>query len=107
MDNFDEVMKRNGFDIVETKTLFYETCKQLGVNPDEAINKAVVFILNAVGIIYKTNWDCVKERIAHVNANETNANNLFLINSGLLLAWQKIEIEGLQKASNAIFPDLN
>ena len=104
MDSFDEVVKRNGFDIKEARILFLQVCKDMDKKPEEIINKGINLIVKSVGVLYRTNWDCVGEKIAHVNATETDDTVIFLMTIGLMLAWEKVEKEGI--TSNISYSDL-
>jgi hypothetical protein len=95
-DSFNEVIKRNKFDLERSRETFYEGCKVIGTDPEVLINKGVELILKAVGVIANSNWEFIKSRIERLNKEESDETKIFLITAGLLLSWEKIEKEGLE-----------
>ena len=95
IDGFDEVMKRNNFDLENLRVLFDETCNDACIDKNIIVDKGVKFLLLSVGIVGKTYWDVVKQKIQTIREREGDSALAFLMEFGIILSWEKIEKCGL------------
>lgn len=95
IDSFDEVMKRNNFDLENLRVLFNETCKDAGIDGSIIVDKGVKSLLLSVGIVGKTYWDVVKSKIKVINEREGDSALAFLMEFAMILSWEKIEKQEL------------
>lgn len=99
MDTFDEVMKRNDFDLEGTRNMFYEYCRVNDKKPDVLIDKSMKFILKSIGVVSDSYWKLIKATIDDIHDSEDDEGVIFGMTTGLLLAWEKIEKENIKPDS--------
>lgn len=96
-DSFDAVTKRNNFNVAAQEAIFEEVCDILKLDKEDLINSSKLLIISSFGIIGKTLWEVVNNRIKHIGRTETDEVFEFIKLTALMLAWRKVEQEGFEK----------
>ncbi len=95
VDSFDEIIKRNNFDLENLRILFNQICQDACIDKELIVDKGVNFLLLSVGIVGKTYWDVVKHKTKTIREKEGDGVLAFVMEFGIILSWEKIERCGL------------